>query len=162
MNDVELIFEKYVEMYTESSVFRTGERVEIPVFHGSPKYFGDKFDINHRAPTLGRGAYFSTSESYARRYLSSIPGQTPEEGSHLYKAIITFQNPLVLTDKSLQDTMMNMLRAVPKGYDWGDETAEGMLGDKIREMGHDGIIWTKENGLVEIVAFKQTQIVLTK
>ena len=98
-----------------NSKVRNQDGSPVKMFHGSPKFIGNQLDPNKRGNRddgyLGRGFYFSNSNSMASRYADTpifdiygepyevaqgIRRTSPEDGAEVMEVFLSVQNPVVL------------------------------------------------------------------
>lgn len=137
----------------------------LVVFHGTKERFPLSGMEASARGSFGRGCYFAGDELQARNYMSE-----PDEGVVL-KAVLRMRRPYrhsirepqqidtwgeglvldIFEPAKAQEIIDAALKSEEPGFD-------GVIAERLLEMGHDGIIATYQDGTQEFVAFAPYQV----
>jgi hypothetical protein len=139
----------------------------LVVYHGTKADFTEFDESKSGTATdegyLGTGFYFSNDPEMASGYASyTAPEGETSPGAQVLPAFVSLQNPAVGYPERFGKNEVNDLT---RQMDRGEISAQDMT-SRLREMGHDGVIWKADgpDGEVsgyqgnEIVVFEPTQV----
>jgi hypothetical protein len=135
------------------------------VYHGSPSKF-DEFDRYYSGKnwgnTFGKGIYFTNSKEYAKNYTKDPI--TDVDTNNIIEAYLNIKNPLIVSSvKEYRDIITKERdRISHKDGRYNSYEADKMLSKSDNEilidMEYDGIIYSFNNKILEIICFSNDQI----
>ena len=133
----------------------------LVVYHGTTKDF-TAFDKTKQGTStdegyLGEGFYFSNDPEMASGYASyNAPDGETSAGAQVLPVFVSLQNPAIGYPKQFGKNVVNDLTSKMSR---GEITAQEMT-SRLREMGHDGIIWKGDGPGGEVSGYQGNEFVV--